>query len=44
MVLELTEVTRKGDVLSARDVLVAKEQDAMSEEEFPDFLAQRRVA
>ena len=44
VILELAEATREGDVLGAREVLVAQEQHLVLEQERPDLGEQRIVA
>ena len=44
MILELAEAPRKGDVLGARDVLIAQEQHLVLEQQRLDFCKQRVVA
>ncbi len=44
VVFELAEVAREGDVLGARDVLVAEEQDLVLEQQRADLGDERRVA
>jgi hypothetical protein len=44
VIFELAEVAREGDVLGARDVLVAEEQDLVREQQRADLGDQRRVA
>ena len=44
VVLELAEVPREGDVLGARDVLVAEEQDLVLEQQRADLGDEAGVA